>query len=75
VSNDTFAWDSSKLILPSLAYRQQELRRAVADGLLGQFITAAEDLEELDIDLQCHEISSLQVEESDLVNFLGHDCW
>jgi hypothetical protein len=63
------------LMLPSFACRQQELRKAVTDGLLGLFIAAAEGLEELEIDLQCHEISSLQVDESDLVSFLGHYCW
>jgi hypothetical protein len=75
VSNDTFMWDGSKLILPTFKNRQQELHRAITSGLLGLFIAAAEGLEELDLDLQCHEIYSLQVEESDLINFLGNYCW
>ena len=51
VSNDTFVWDGGKLALPCLEYRQQELYRAITSGLLGLFILAAEDIEELNIDL------------------------
>lgn len=75
VSNDTFTWDGSKLAVPCFEHRQQKLQRAITSGLLGTFISSAKDLEELNIDLQCHEISSLQVEESDLVNFLGNYRW
>jgi len=75
VSNDTFIWDGSKLICPPLQHRREALRRTVADGLLGRFMAIAEHLEELDIDLRCHEISSLQVDASDLVNFFGSHCW
>lgn len=75
VSNDTFIWDGSKLAVPCFESRQQKLHRAITSGLLGIFISSAKDLEELNIDLQCHEISSLQVEESDLVNFLRNYCW
>ena len=51
VSNDTFVWDGGKLALLCLEYRQQELYRAITSGLLGLFILAAEDIEELNIDL------------------------
>ncbi|KIM92714.1 hypothetical protein OIDMADRAFT_149994 [Oidiodendron maius Zn] len=64
-----------KLAVPCFESRQQKLHRAITSGLLGIFISSAKDLEELNIDLQCHEISSLQVEESDLVNFLRNYCW
>lgn len=74
-SNDTSRWEGGKMIVPSFEYRQQELHRAITSGLLGRFISTAKDLEELEVDLQCHEISSLQVEESDLINFLGNHCW
>ena len=75
VTNDTFTWDGSELVLPGPEYRQQELRRAITTGLLGMFISAAKDLEQLNVDLQCHTISSLHVEECDLINFLGNCCW
>ena len=66
-----FVWDGGKLALPCLEHRQQELQRAIISGLLGLLISAAEDLEELNIDLQCHEVSSLQVEDSDLASLTG----
>ena len=75
VSNVTSTWERGKMIFPSFEYRQQELHRAITSGLLGRFIATAKDLEELEVDLQCHEIFSLQVEESDLINFLGNHCW
>jgi hypothetical protein len=75
VSNDTFTRDGGKVKLHRLENRQRELRRAIVSGLLGQFMSSAVELEELDVDLQCHEMSSLHVEESDLPNFIGNYRW
>lgn len=75
VSTYMFVWDGDKLTMPSLERRQRALHIAISDCLLGKFVAAAEDLEALDIDLQCHEISSPSVEAGDLVNFLGNHRW
>jgi hypothetical protein len=75
VSNDSFTWRGGELILQSLDNRRNALEKAITTGRLGTLIATAEDLEELDINLQCHEIFSSHVARSNLADFLGNYCW
>jgi len=57
------------------ACRRDALRRAILEGLLGRLLAMTRSLEQLVINLQCHESTNTWIDESDLDDMLGTRVW
>lgn len=76
VTLDAFTMKNGELAyLAAAAARREALRSAILKGLLGKFLAMTPVMEELVINLRCHESSNMWIDESDLDGILGIKVW